>query len=37
MKFRFTDAIGSILVDGKVVATEIRKDELRLDIGTPET
>ena len=36
-EIQLTDAIGSILVDGKVVATEIRKDELRLDIGTPET
>jgi UTP--glucose-1-phosphate uridylyltransferase len=36
-EIQLTDAIGSILTNGKVVATEIRKDELRLDIGTPET
>ena len=36
-EIQLTDAIGSILVNGKVVATEIKEDELRLDIGTPET
>jgi UTP--glucose-1-phosphate uridylyltransferase len=36
-EIQLTDAIGSMLTNGKVVATEIRKDELRLDIGTPET
>jgi UTP--glucose-1-phosphate uridylyltransferase len=36
-EIQLTDAIGSILINGKVVATEIKKDELRLDIGTPET
>jgi UTP--glucose-1-phosphate uridylyltransferase len=36
-EIQLTDAIGSILTNGKVVATEIKKDELRLDIGTPET
>jgi UTP--glucose-1-phosphate uridylyltransferase len=36
-EIQLTDAIGSMLVDGKVVATEIKEDELRLDIGTPET
>jgi UTP--glucose-1-phosphate uridylyltransferase len=36
-EIQLTDAIGSILTKGKVVATEIRNDELRLDIGTPET
>jgi UTP-glucose-1-phosphate uridylyltransferase len=36
-EIQLTDAIGSMLTNGKVVATEIRNDELRLDIGTPET
>jgi UTP-glucose-1-phosphate uridylyltransferase len=36
-EIQLTDAIGSILIHGRVVATEIKKDELRLDIGTPET
>jgi UTP--glucose-1-phosphate uridylyltransferase len=36
-EIQLTDAIGSMLINGKVVATEIKKDELRLDIGTPET
>jgi len=36
-EIQLTDAIGSILINGKVVATEVRQDELRLDIGTPET
>jgi UTP--glucose-1-phosphate uridylyltransferase len=36
-EIQLTDAIASTLANGKVVATEIRKDELRLDIGTPET
>jgi UTP--glucose-1-phosphate uridylyltransferase len=36
-EIQLTDAIASILINGRVVATEIKKDELRLDIGTPET
>jgi UTP-glucose-1-phosphate uridylyltransferase len=36
-EIQLTDAIGSLLTNGKAVAAEIRNDELRLDIGTPET
>lgn len=36
-EIQLTDAIQSTITKGKVIATEIMEDELRLDIGSPET